>query len=73
VKETASSQPTHGALDRAEWDRLWEEHFVKPGLADPEQEFLAESRSPEAEKARLERIQPSSRPRSNGCTTSGPP
>jgi hypothetical protein len=55
VKEE-SSQQMRGALARAEWERLWEEHFVKPGLADPEQEFLAEARLPEVEKARLERI-----------------
>jgi uncharacterized protein (TIGR00730 family) len=45
-----------GALDRAEWERLWQEHWVKPAHPDAEQEFLAEARSPEADRERLARI-----------------
>jgi len=43
-------------MDRAEWERLWQEHWDRPAHPDAEQEFLAEARSPEAEKARLARI-----------------
>ena len=35
---------------------MWDEHWVRPAHADVEQEFLAESRSPEADRARLARI-----------------
>jgi uncharacterized protein (TIGR00730 family) len=52
----ASTNTGRGALDRAEWERLWQEHWVRPAHPDPEQEFLAEARSPEADKARLARI-----------------
>jgi uncharacterized protein (TIGR00730 family) len=45
-----------GALERTEWEQLWQEHWVGSALAGPEQEFLAEQRTPEAEKARLDRI-----------------
>jgi uncharacterized protein (TIGR00730 family) len=51
-----TSGPTRGAIDRAEWERLWQEHWVVPAHADSEQEFLAEQRTPEIEKARLARI-----------------
>jgi len=45
-----------GALDRAEWERLWQDHWVTPALADTEQEFLTENHSREADRERLARI-----------------
>ena len=51
-----TSEPDRGALDRAEWERLWQEHWTLDANADDEQEFLAEDRTPEIEKARLGRI-----------------
>ena len=47
-------------IQRAEWDRMWEEHWIGPAMktkgADAEQQLLSESRSPEVEKKRLSRI-----------------
>lgn len=51
-----SIRPSRGAVDRSEWEQIWRKHWVRSALADPEQEFLAENRTPEAEKARLDRI-----------------
>ena len=51
-----TSTPDRGALDRAEWERLWHEHWTLPADADDEQEFLAEDRTPEIERDRLARI-----------------
>ena len=51
-----ASEPERGPLGRAEWERLWQEHWVGPARPDSEQEFLAEQRTPEIEKARLARI-----------------
>ena len=51
-----ASGPERGPLGRAEWERLWQEHWVEPARPDSEQEFLAEQRTPEIEKARLARI-----------------
>jgi uncharacterized protein (TIGR00730 family) len=47
---------SRGALDRAEWERLWQDHWVEPANADTEQEFLSENHSPEADRQRLSRI-----------------
>jgi len=62
-----------GALERTEWERLWQEHWGRSALAGPEQEFLAEQRTPEAERARLDRIMEESTMGSSDCTTSGRP
>lgn len=47
-------------LEAAEWERMWEEHWVAPGLKaqrpDAEQQFLSASRTPEVEAHRLARI-----------------
>jgi uncharacterized protein (TIGR00730 family) len=46
-------------LDRAEWNRMWEQHWAAPAAdakSTEEQEFLAESRSPAKERERLDRI-----------------
>ncbi len=46
--------------DRAEWDRMWQEHWIGPAMKkrtpDAEQQLLSISRSPEVEKKRLSRI-----------------
>ena len=55
MSDTTSRRP-RGALDRAEWERLWREHWVGAAVPDAEQELLANERSPEADKARLARI-----------------
>ena len=56
MRESASERPDRGPLDRAEWERLWQEHWLAPAHADAEQELLAEARSPEHDKERLARI-----------------
>jgi hypothetical protein len=45
--------PLRGALDRAEWERLWQDDWVSPALADPEQAFRTENLPPEADRERL--------------------
>lgn len=49
-----------GSLDRAEWERMWQEHWIGPALRDgkpdAEQQFLSASRTVEVEKQRLGRI-----------------
>jgi uncharacterized protein (TIGR00730 family) len=56
----ATKQPNKRTLDRAEWERLWLEHWVAPaeagGKKDAEQELLASSRSLDQEMKRLARI-----------------
>jgi uncharacterized protein (TIGR00730 family) len=46
--------------DRAEWDRMWQEHWIGPALkkkaVDAEQQLLSSSRSQDVEKKRLARI-----------------
>lgn len=53
-------QQTSRKIDRAEWDRIWREHWVAPAQQgrrpDEEQQFLSASRAPDVEKRRLERI-----------------
>jgi len=57
MSEAASERPDRGPLERAEWERLWQEHWLAPAhAADAEQELLAEARSPEHDKERLARI-----------------
>ena len=51
----------HLRLDRAEWNRLWREHWSGPATGEgakmgAEQEFLAQTRSPAKERERLGRI-----------------
>jgi uncharacterized protein (TIGR00730 family) len=51
----------HRPLSRAEWNRMWEEHWSGPATGQDvkmgaEQEFLAETRSPAKERERLNRI-----------------
>jgi hypothetical protein len=45
-------------LDRAEWERMWQEHWIGPALRsvkpDAEQQFLSASRTPAVERQRLE-------------------
>ena len=56
MTDTGASRPDRGALDRAEWERLWQEHWLRPAVPDAEQELLAEARSPEHDGERLARI-----------------
>jgi uncharacterized protein (TIGR00730 family) len=47
-------------IDRSEWDRMWQEHWMGPAQAgkkgDAEHQFLSASRTPAEEKKRLDRI-----------------
>jgi len=47
-------------LSRTEWERMWREHWSKPGVyeaaPDAEKEFLAHARTPSKERARMDRI-----------------
>lgn len=56
----AERRSDHRNLDRAEWERMWREHWIGPALQrkrpDVEQQFLAASRTPEVERRRVERI-----------------
>jgi uncharacterized protein (TIGR00730 family) len=51
-----AERPMRGALDREEWERIWDEHWLAPAVPDAEQELLAEARSPEHDRERLARI-----------------
>ena len=53
----AEKRTKHRPLARAEWNRMWEEHWSGTAVkAGAEQEFLAQSRSPAKERERLGRI-----------------
>ena len=65
-KRRISKSPPRPARNVAKWEREWQAHWSKagtnayelPGSApDQERDFLAETRTPEKEIARLERIQ----------------
>lgn len=47
-------------IDRAEWERMWQEHWIGPASTDrkpdSEYQFLSASRTPEEESKRLDRI-----------------
>ena len=53
----ATKQPGKRQLERADWEKLWLEHWVAPAQQgakkDAEQDFLATSRTVEQEKQRL--------------------
>ena len=56
----ATAKQDSRRLDRAEWERMWREHWIGPARMekkpDAEQQFLSASRTPEVERKRLSRI-----------------
>lgn len=56
----ASTKQGKRTIDRAEWERMWQEHWIGPASADrkpdAEYQFLSASRTPEEEGKRLDRI-----------------
>jgi hypothetical protein len=56
----AAKKSSKRTIDRAEWERMWQEHWLGPSLADrksdAEYQFLSASRTPEEEGKRLDRI-----------------